>query len=192
MQFRQALIATSLSLVVVCLLAGCASEEPKTGQALLVDLAKNSKHSDARLAAARELNEQHQAEAQATFADIAKTDGHSQVYEAAIRHLTDQALLADVAKNARICHARFAAAEKLDEQHQADAQTAFAEIAIHTCRFGSSQYEVDMKVKAVGKMTDQKLLAKVAKRASSSQVRQAAVEQLGIMVARQARTSPEK
>jgi len=190
MQFKRIFVVASLSLTVASLLAGCAPEEPLTGQALLGDVAKNAKHSDARLAAARELDDQ--AVAQATFADIAKTDGHSQVCETAIRHLTDQALLADVAKNAVSCRARFAAAEKLDETYHAEAQAALAEIAIHTHTRAPDDYERDMKIKAVGKMTDQRQLAKVAKQAGDSYVRQAAVEQLGIMVVRQARTATEK
>ena len=85
--------------------------------------------------------------------------------------LSGQELLADVARNADDPAVRLSAAEQLDEQHRAVAQEVFADLAIHA-------FHANVKQRAVRRLTDPALLAKVAKTANDSDVSRAALQKL--------------
>ena len=120
MQFDRIFMVAVLSLAAACVFAGCASE-PLTGQALLADVAKNADDHGVRLAAAEQLDEEHQAVAQAVFADLAIHAYYNNIQQKAVGRLTDPALLAKVAKRSNNAEVSRMALQKLAELAQAEA-----------------------------------------------------------------------
>ncbi|MCL2632358.1 MAG: hypothetical protein FWD45_04665 [Coriobacteriia bacterium] len=122
---------------------------------------------------------------QAVLADIART-AFFNIRIGAVDRLIDQAVLADVAENDSVCEVRFSAAEKLTDR--ALAQKTYAYVAINTPADQELPYNTegwtvlrpnhDLRMKAVGKLTDQSLLADVAINASDGFVRQNALESI--------------
>jgi len=177
-----------------------------TDQALLADIAKNDQDTVIRIEAACKLDNRHQMEAQAVFvdvvknakdtvgfavysraaaagqlidpvllADVAKNDKAKPVRWAAVKNkkLTDLTLLVDLAKNDKDADIRIAAAAKLEgeEQHQALAQAVFADLAKNAELWGE-------RLDAVRKLTDQTLLADIAKNDQHDSVRRDAQQRL--------------
>jgi hypothetical protein len=121
----------------------CAAIRKLTNQAVLAEIAKNDNDNGIRLIAIKKLTNQ------AILVDIAKTDKSSDVRRVAVRRLTDQTVLAYVSKNDEDYHIRRMAAEKLKDKNLA--QSVYADCAKNG------------DIMAVQKLTDQSLLADVAK-----------------------------
>src|ERR1022692_1793273 len=152
-----------------------------TDQTLLAEVAKESRHSWVRIAAAERLA--NQSTAQEKFAEISRTYVHILAPEthrwarlAAAERLADedfaQGALAEIAKSEMNDLVRIAAAEKLVNQDFA--QEVFAKIAM--CRsvlLGAREGE-----KALSKLADQVLIARVAVKACSPYCRELAFEKL--------------
>jgi len=159
--------------------------EKLTSQVLLTDVAKYAEFWDVRLLAAEKLTDQYLV--QEVYADIAKNamkrkivggqpapprnphKGHWQEGVRMVENLTDQFLLADVAKYANICDVRLLAADKLTDQTLA--QEVYTEFAKDNNNFYADAYITE-------KLTNQVLLAGIAKYATSDGQRMLASEKL--------------
>lgn len=135
-----------------------------TAQKKLIKIAQNDTDAEVCMAAAARLTDK--ALAQNIFTDIAKNSSFS--WEAdAVSKVTDQALLADIAKTARCKTIRMAAAVRLTDN--ALAQTMFSNIA---------ENDILDSTKAISQVTDQILLAGIAKTGSRGSLRIAAAARL--------------
>jgi len=105
---------------------------------------------------------------QRELAKVAKEASSWRVRRAAVERLTDQALLADVVKHASGWSIRRAAAAKLDPKLF---QALFAELA-------QSDEHLIVRLTVVERLTDQALLADVAKYAKDPTIRDAARKRL--------------
>jgi len=118
MQDNRVLVAAFLMLAAALVFLGCSEQplsptgQPRTNQAMLADVAKNGRHADARLAAAKQLGESYYDVAQATFAELAM-QGHSNICQEAVGHITDPVRLADVAKHSLYSDVRQTAVSRL-------------------------------------------------------------------------------
>ena len=161
-----------------------------TDQNLLADIAKTDSDSDVRCAAIENLTNQM------VLAEIAKTDKDDSVRETAIEKITDQALLADVAKNAKNWQVRAAVLDKITNQNAlADVAknakgwrvrtTAIDKItdqnvlagAVKTGIVETPEERFHWRL-AVETLTDQALLADLAKNAEDSFIRCEAIRGL--------------
>ncbi|MDR0537407.1 MAG: hypothetical protein LBH04_05100 [Tannerellaceae bacterium] len=138
---------------------------------LLAQIAAEAPTKESRLAAIKKMKP---TESQALLAGVAESTEEDSEYEPgaleAVKKISDQTLLARVAKDAHSECVRKAAIKKLiPEQHQ----PLLAELA----EAGEQYYDLDA-LEAVKKLTDQTLLANVAVKAESPDVREAAVEKL--------------
>ena len=168
-------------------------------QDVLAEISKTDKNTRVREGAVKKLTNQ------SGLADIAKTDKYSWVREAAIEKVTDQNLLADVAKNAADTSMRMAAIEKLTDQNvladiaETDKDSKVRETALAKV---DESHPVKQKVKqhmqqqmdadflktykgdrstcetVFTRVTNQDLLADIAKTDSDSDVRCVAVKNL--------------
>lgn len=158
-------------------------------QALFADIAKNDKHEEVRRAAVEKLTDQ------TILVEVAKNDD-SYAGSDATEKIIEQSVLIYVARYAKGEKARSTAIKKLDKQHQ----VLFAEFGIHDecpairsmaikelneqyqelfANFAKKRDEQDyVRLTAVKKLTNQILLADVAKNANLWKVRKAAIEKL--------------
>ena len=145
---------------------GMTAVQNLTDQSLLADIAINARNWEIKLAAIEKINE----EDQPLLAYIAKNDGNTsgRVENVAAQKLTDQTLLLEVAKNAKCYEARISAIEKLDKEHPQD---VFADIA----KTDSDIFACNI---ALGKLTDQVLLADVAQNARYQSIQEDAAKNL--------------
>jgi hypothetical protein len=163
-----------------------------TQQSVLADIAKNDKDSDVRRDAVKRVTDQ------SVLADIAKNDKDSDVRTAAVERVTDQSVLADMAKNDKNDDVRTAAVKRLDPALHADilpvlranpgsARTetnlyVLGEIAKYALSL-SARMEAVRRVRALRReelerVTDQSVLADIAKNDESYHVRWAAVKRV--------------
>ena len=133
-------------------------------QQKLARIAKEASHFRARKAAIVKLNAQQH---QVLLANIAKYDVDGRVCLSAANKLTDQELLADVVKKAKDNSARKVSLNKLDKQHQ----DLFTQLA-------KNDGDKSVRIIATDKITDQMLLADIAKNAKDTDIRQAAIEKM--------------
>jgi len=167
-----------------------------TDLTVLESIAKNNYYSDVRRAAIEKLAEQN------VLADIAKNSNslHAKAGEAAVQKIIEQNLLCDVAKSTADWKVRLAAAEKVTDQ--ALMQTVYADIWENNNVNGSealrreafnkitnqhiladianrmNNFTFNWGVAAVGRLTEQSLIADVAKNAKNESVRIRAIENL--------------
>jgi len=131
----------------------------------LIDVAHNAEEWETRLTATKKLKDQKDI-AQAAkdknptvrkeavgrlenpkeLAHVAKTDSDSGIRELALQNLRDQDFLVDVAENARNVDIQLVAAERLDKEHQKEAQAVFATLA------KDAKAPVAHRKKAIGKL----------------------------------------
>lgn len=161
-------------------------------QALLGTLANNDRDSGVRVTAATRLNDKSLA--QAIIGDIATRGEHARDRQRAVDFLVDQAVLARIAKTDTDGSVRQAAADQLNDQ--ALAQTIYFDIAT-TCDWPCGRTVVNnpkftdqtlwakiaknenvlylVRQDVVARLTDQAVLAEVARKDDNSNVRMAAV-----------------
>jgi len=129
-----------------------------TVSTVLVSIAQNAKSSDYTFDFEEGIVAVNNLTDQFDINEVAKNAKNKHVREAAVKKLTDQVMLAEIEKNANEDElVRSAAAKKLDDP--SIAQKYYARNAIN----GKG---LDFRIESVGKLTDQKLLAEVAKRAA--------------------------
>jgi hypothetical protein len=126
---------------------------------VLADLAKNARYIDVRMAAVEYLTDQ------SALADVAKTAKDSDVRMAAVEKLTDQKVLVDIAMNDCDLSVRIKAAERMSDF------------------VGGGIKKIDHQNKelikaAVVKLTDQSVLAEIAKNDASKEICVAAAKRL--------------
>ena len=137
--------------------------EKYTDQALLAEIARIAGDDSARRDAVRKLNDQ------AVLAEVAIKDSDARVQEAAIEKLADQASLAKVAAEDHDPQVRVAAAKKLPAKHHLRRVVLATQTELGTYTDQVLLAEIAMIAgdrqvggNAVGKLTNQALLAKIA------------------------------
>jgi hypothetical protein len=136
---------------------------------LLADIAKHAEEADVRAAAVERVTDQR------LLKDVAKSDKEWAVRKAAVNRMHDNVMLAEIAENDKDPNVSQAAVERITDQSVlAHLATASDYIDSETCY----RYPRDVRKVAAAHITDQRVLASIAKYDKEANVFDAAVDHL--------------